>query len=338
MDIDDRIVRLIAFVEKRSEDPAIHPDDETIALFLDGMLAQPERETVVQHVADCAHCREVMRHLMVTDEELLPIAQTPPKLEEKRLRVRAAWAMAATVLLSVGFLTIQTISNRASERRFYSNASELLAAAEFTEVTTLLEEAERQGIRSDRLLNLQSQAIRKYAGPLALTFDGRLTDFGYDIGGIEPRDPLAQLDRPNLNVAHDLLRVANSPNRELRLNRAHSLLVQGKNEDARAEFEECTRLFPLDPATWLGTGLSRFVTNDFAGAETAFRECLRLQPDNSSARQNLAMTLEEEGNFVEALDNWREVLPAETSPSLRAKIALHVETLESQIKDEHQTK
>jgi tetratricopeptide (TPR) repeat protein len=67
----------------------------------------------------------------------------------------------------------------------------------------------------------------------------------------------------------------------------------GRLHDAIAELEAAVRLNPEDARGWHNLGRSRFQLGDFPRAAAAFREELRLKPDDPAAQQALAATLQQ---------------------------------------------
>jgi hypothetical protein len=160
---------------------------------------------------------------------------------------------------------------------------------------------------------------RRPAEPIALAYAGRLTDFGFEIGGVAARDA----GRPGAGIAalraqEVLNRTSGRSDLGAELNRGHALLMLGRAEEALAEFRRATRRALGEPLAWLGQGLAAFVLNDFAAAESAFRESLRLDPQSAAARLNLAMTLEELGKLDQAVTEWERLL-AQPLPEAEAR-------------------
>ena len=115
--------------------------------------------------------------------------------------------------------------------------------------------------------------------------------------------------------------------RESLLNRGHALLSLGQYREAQTEFEAIAARHPREPLAPLGAGLARFALADYPAAETAFRTCPQLDPDNAAARINLAMSLEEQEKFDEALATWEQLLSRSLPDSDRQAILRQVEDL-----------
>ena len=216
-----------------------------------------------------------------------------------------------------------------AEQRTYRRAEQLLASADFGDAQRVLENAERSGVRSGRLLSLNLQAVRELPGSLSLNSAGTLLDFGYDLDGTLSRDAAEQPSLKEAAALLDTTHVAAEENEpvELILNRGHLRLSQNDIEAAVADFRKATAVAPDEPLAWLGLGLSEFAANEFANAEEAFQHSIRLAPELVSARINLAMTLEELGRIDDAREEWKLVLALQPTDNLRNQIERHLEGL-----------
>src|SRR4051794_31525559 len=107
-ELDERLIRPILHAADRdsqdqgSED---HPDEETLALFAQGMLTASERAGLVRHLADCLECRRTASLVLTLGESIAT--------QERRWRsfsLHQGWrswapiAAAASILLAVGWL------------------------------------------------------------------------------------------------------------------------------------------------------------------------------------------------------------------------------------------
>jgi hypothetical protein len=70
---------------------------------------------------------------------------------------------------------------------------------------------------------------------------------------------------------------------------------------------------------------------NYLAAERSFRECLRLDAANTASRINLAMTLEEQARWAEALSLWQEVQKGPLSPSESLKVEKQIEDLRQRL-------
>ncbi len=316
-----------------------HPDEETLALFALGELREPERTALVRHLSECVACRHTAGALMTWTEIADSVsAQTLERPRtDRRLRRLVGWislAAAASVLLAVGLLI--RFSDRGqigpivtSESGVFARAEALIEKRQFDEARSVVAEASRRGITSDRLRALESQALRRIPTTLALAYAGRLTDFGFEIGGATARSAGSHPAADRAQQALKLLAGSGSDDAAVALNRGHALLTLQRPREALAEFRRVSDASSEAPLARLGEGLAQFASADYAAAERAFRACLRLDPNQSAARINLAMTLGEEGKIEEALAVWEQVRahPRELSNEDRRAIQREVEEL-----------
>lgn len=74
----------------------------------------------------------------------------------------------------------------------------------------------------------------------------------------------------------------------------------GRLEAAATAYATATERWPDEPMAWLGLGNVRYELGDSAGAETAYRQALKLRRDLAAARNNLARLLAERGCIAAA--------------------------------------
>jgi Putative zinc-finger len=78
-----------------------HPETNTLSAYIDGQLGSPEHQSVMEHVTDCAECRDavaIRRELGEEETEETPMAPVVP-MRRPRWHVPAAAAAAAVVVL-----------------------------------------------------------------------------------------------------------------------------------------------------------------------------------------------------------------------------------------------
>ncbi|MDZ4852314.1 MAG: tetratricopeptide repeat protein [Pirellulaceae bacterium] len=314
-----------------------HPDEETLSLFTEGLLPDYDRPAVIEHLASCSSCRQLIALLWEQDQSVDSRTTESENVDEVRTirlpenfsRVNRLWTMALAVaaglLLVVGIQWQGGMSSQIAEGKTYASAKQLLSSADFEKAEQLLNEADRKGIRSDRLRSLSSQAVRRLPGSLALASSGLLTEFGFGIGGTIGR---GSESKQGLREAELLLGDAPSEQLEVLLNRGHLKMSKNDFDAAAVDFARASEVDPQEPLALLGIGLADFARQDFAAAEVAFENCLRLSPNHLPARVNRAMTLEELDRFDEARAEWQRVLRGETPDELQAQIEQHLKTLE----------
>lgn len=320
--------------------PPEHADEEAIALFAAGDLPPAQRDAFVAHLADCRECRALTAHVLkdhvaVEDEAAKQVQRASEKGVPAARSQSAASGMRRMILATAaGLLAIMTLgslywaNSGPSEATAYLRAREKLERGEFADARALLAAAEKSGVHSERLKSLDAQALREIPAAISLERAGRLSDFGYDLGGVVARDPVSFPYRGGLAAAEARLGQGAGNELELLLNRGHLRLTQGNIDAASRDFAAAEKLTPSSPLVHLGKGLAAFLNNDFAGAEQDFRRARELDPRGISAAINLAMTLEERGVDQAAMVIWRELLGRDLPPSERERIRAHIQELE----------
>ena len=322
---EDRLLQKI--VARTDTDSASEPhlDDETLALFAAGELTAEHWQSAVRHLADCATCRQIASLLTANWPEESPMVAAQPLPSTRSRRAWLVPAAAAALLLVAGLLVFgRRETSEMAERRTHREASRLLAASDFSQARAALDQAARQGVRSDRLLSLQSQAVRELRGEVALASSGRLMDFGYGVDGVIARGPETQR---GLNEARQLLLEAKGDDFDVRLNRGHLWLSQGDLDLARTEFSQVLERHPKQPLAWLGLGLAEFLREDWSAAETAFRKSAELDPENLAPQINLALTLDEQDRRDEALQIWQRLAERPLSATDRDLVTKAIQEL-----------
>ncbi len=320
------LLRQVDLASSQGENiPADHPDDEALALFAEGNLRSDEQSRVVAHLADCPDCRQTASHLLaMAGEDASEAArdEVRPARKTSFLAERGiALAVAASLLLTVGIglLWFPRRETLLAEADVYSRANQLLSEGRFADARRHIADAARRDVRSDRLASLDAEAVREIPNAIALAQAGRLTDFGYDPGGAAARGPGEALHK-GLAEAKAVLAKASTGDLEVVLNRGHALLSSGDASEAAALFHQAAETAPMQPLAWLGLGLADFMKDDFPGAEAAFRRTIALDPANTAARINLAMTLNELGREAEAQETWQKLLAEPLSAAERRQV------------------
>jgi tetratricopeptide (TPR) repeat protein len=170
--------------------------------------------------------------------------------------------------------------------------------------------------------------VRRIPALLALASAGRLTDFGFEIGGATARGASQGQSSRLAEQALKVLSRSDSNDDAVALNRGHAFLSLQQPREGLAEFQRVIDRSPNSPLAWLGQGLARYALNEYPAAEEAFRACLRLDPDLSAARINLAMTLAEEGKIDEALSSWEDILAHPNTLTAQDRQAIENEVAE----------
>ena len=327
---DERILAQILDAARPQTGPiseSEHVQEESLALFSDGGMTKDERRELLRHLDVCPDCRQAAAWLL-TDAP--PVARPQPSVDRRRTRsIHVFLSVAVLVLVTVTIFALRSPrgTDRVAARQTYDSAAKLLAASDFNQVETLLAAARRRGAWSPALSSLEAQVIRRMPAPLALAQAGRLTDFGYDVGGVAPRD-LPDDPEGRLKSAQSILADAGEEDVRVLLNRGHVLLSLRKADDARREFQAAVRLGPKNSLAWLGLGLANFMLEEFTAAEKAFQRCLQIDRQQIAAKFNLAMTLEENGQPERAMEEWKSLLSVNLSAADRAKVEQAIQLLE----------
>jgi Flp pilus assembly protein TadD len=227
-------------------------------------------------------------------------------------------------LLLVGGVVYWNAALPDSEQVAYALARQRLMDGDFEGVRGVLATASDEVRGSARLRNLEAQAVRQVRAEITLASAGRLSDFGYDLGGVTARSASSPESSAQLQEAERILAAAGDPSVEVSLNRGEILLRRGEYSRASAVFDDVIAAGAGEPLAWLGKGLAAFFQDDFVAAEQAFRRCRELDPSNVAAAINLAMTLEEQNEVAAARQLWMDVLKLELSPSDRSRIEAHL--------------
>src|SRR5882757_8997420 len=94
---------------------------------------------------------------------------------------------------------------------------------------------------------------------------------------------------------------------------AEELSRQGRHDEAIAQFREAlTGLYEHDPNLMLGIARAQFGKGDAPAARTTLDDLIRLNPDFKSPEGHLlyARSLEAEGNFQKALEEYQTLAPS----------------------------
>lgn len=292
--------RLLAEAEPSREADHEHLDDETLALFAAGALTGAARDAAIQHLAACDHCRKVAAFLMEENEE--SSLALPPRKSTWFTPQVLGYALAASLLIGItGFFILPGILNRAGGRPD--------------------QVAHKPPVQPGDPDKVQPNLVRPPLETLAFASQTRLTDYGFGLDGRKLADFEMIKSFEALPAGKDI---------ESLLKRGHLLLSAGNAKLAGEVFQEATEKFPQEPVAWLGAGLAAFVDKNLDAAEKSFRKALDLDPNNQSARVNLAITLEAKNDRNAALQEWKHLLSQKLTPADREKFEQHVKVLEKE--------
>lgn len=351
---DSLLGRLLQLAEPAEPMDMPHLSPETLSEFTTGTLSGEQLDAAFLHLDRCSQCRSEASALVKLsskegepqeDHSLAGVAKQSDRaagntqVERLAAHVREpasswaipSWATAAVVLIATGALVWWVGATRQSPGdRAYTQALAQLQRREFAAVDHTIDAARAAGVQSARLQSLAAESVRRIPGPVALAYRGKLTDFGFDSGGVVARDALDAPQRTAAAKAVEMLKDAGDQEVDLLLNRGHALLSIDQPQDAQREFQQAIKLAPENSLGWLGLGLAEFLRENYTAAEAAFKESARLAPQDVSPKINLALTLEELDRRQEALAMWREALASAASAADRQTIERAIHGLETE--------
>lgn len=289
---DTLLANLLRFTEppSDSEPSTYHLDENDLAEFCTGSADDETRTRVITHLDACPTCRQAASLWMSLEESESTNQESDVRREES-----------GPVTLA---MTSQLRVLAASWIAWATAACVLLATG------TVFWFSPRMPTE------------------LALVHTGRLTDFGYEPGGVVARGPIAPA-KQRANDAAPAPVQPDNPELTVLLNRGHGELTLGELHAARESFETARHMAPDNPWAALGLGLTDFLLDDFNGAERAFREALALDGHLAAARENLAMTLEELNRPEDALAEWQRLLSEPLSTDEREQVERQIDRLQS---------
>jgi Flp pilus assembly protein TadD len=334
--LDDVLLRRL--LERTEDAPDAneksHVDVESIALFASRELHGEGRDKVVAHLAECAACRQTVSELTkMQSADVAPIGGRPANRSQILPWRNIVVALAACLLLACGwfFVSRGRLGPQLAEARAYDQTRNLIEQGQFSAAQAAIAAAGQRGVSSGRLQSLLAQSMREIPSSIALRVAGRLTQFGYEIGGGMIKSLESPPGRKEAEKALAVLDLADSTELEVVLNRGHTLLTLGEDRRALVEFTKATELAPSDSNAWLGRGMATFKLDDFQGAEEYFNKSLSLDSANTAAEINLALVVDKLGRTSEAIDIWRQLLKKPLSENDRQMAQQAILTLESKL-------
>ncbi len=129
-----------------------------LAPFAEGALDPNECKELINHLADCSHCRQVASQLLLLSAESASMSPSIITAESSGTATSSAgwrtrsvvWmALAASLLLAVGLLLTRSGSDpQVAEARMYNSARKLLEDGQFDEARQLLSSSADKKIAS----------------------------------------------------------------------------------------------------------------------------------------------------------------------------------------------
>jgi len=92
----------------------------------------------------------------------------------------------------------------------------------------------------------------------------------------------------------------------------------GRFESAARAYSAAVKRWPDNTTAWLGLGNTRYQTDVFTEAESAYRRVLALDETNAFAQNNLALTLAQRGCYAQAKSVIDAVIRTSTDPAILA--------------------
>ena len=316
-----------------------HPSAEELALAAWEGLNLPQKSPLVRHLATCAACREIFVLLLepeptsasaASSPATRPVTVSPPTPSPTPQPTRRSWIgvlLSSAALLATAIGLVQRPIGRpppgVREAQVFSEARQQLEAGHFTQAEQLVTNAAARGIVSPRLDQLAARAVLGTGGELLVGQPGRLTELGFDLGGVRPRSTVSEAERERVRRALNWLK--DDPQGESLLWRGEMLLVLGEAATALEVFREARQDESLAARAGNGIGRALYLQEQYAAAAAAFREAIPLDPQSPIPVLNLALALEELGDAPAARAAWtalRNLPKATESDRRRANAAL----------------
>ncbi len=357
---DEWLAALILGQTEPAEPSAGHLDESVLALLEFGASTPEELASVREHLAVCPTCRKLVGEtiqipsrgswttsrsailvlglaacilLVVGVFSLSPWASRSRKIAQAEAALQAGDAAKALEslrpLLMKGPQGTPESALSLARTAFSQLMNRALSRGDFDTVEALAQEAFRLGAKSPSIASLQSQAIRRMRGPLALALADRLDRFGIPLQSplgkaLPTEDPTA----PRALQVLEATGTQDSIDRETYLNRAHALLIS-RPETARKMFASWLESHPDDVDALLGRGLAEYFEGGYAASAATFGAVRAAQPGRIAARVDEALALESSGQTAQAITRWDEILGMAIEPELRSSIENRLRILRS---------
>ena len=114
--------------------------------------------------------------------------------------------------------------------------------------------------------------------------------------------------------------IAASANPTLYLEAAADFERGAAPSDSRLAFDAAVQRWPAEPVAWIGRGTAEYRAGNFANAAHDYAEALRLDPDDTGARNNLAQSLLDLGCPAHAREQLAPVNIDALAPALREAV------------------
>ena len=324
------------------EDDDLEVGEELFELFIEGKLEGEDREQFLRYLDRNPRARvaasEYMNFLEVEAENeaspaTISLANATREEESTSMRwTSMAIALAACLLLAVGYWSTGPGANPLSEEDAFSRAASLASQSSFGEASQAIEEARAAGIESPRLDLLAAQVAMQEPHAFDTPDAWSLRSFDYEYDGTLVMDGnVSEEEAKQIDEAGAAVGKVDPAVQLAALTRGRLLLKQNQAEEARDVFGNLLTADASNRAAWLGMGIAEFMIGgaELEAAETTFRKFLIMEPDSLIGRVNLAMCLAEAGKIAEAVEEWRKVDLTQLDEQDRASAAAAIEELEA---------
>jgi tetratricopeptide (TPR) repeat protein len=114
--------------------------------------------------------------------------------------------------------------------------------------------------------------------------------------------------------------IAASANPTLYLEAAADFERGARPEESRLAFDAAVQRWPAEPVAWIGRGTAEYRAGNYANAARDYAAALRLDPNNTGARNNLAQSLLDLGCPLRAREQLMPVNVEALAPPLREAV------------------
>jgi tetratricopeptide (TPR) repeat protein len=273
-----------------------HPDDETLAAFVDGRLDATAREEVMKHTVDCAECRDVV----LLSTEIVAAEGGASNVVRPRVWPRVA-AFAAAAAVAVVFLATPL-----RERVLTPGAMREVAAT----AASLEQRQTDARLSFDRA---HKPAKQRFRG-----------------SGDRAETPIEAAEVAiDVAVAKAASRVEKKPTPENRHALGLALLMDGKPSEAIEELERAASAKPSVAVLndLAAAYLQRASEGDYAHALTIVDRSLQLERTVAGA-WNRALALERLHRYDMAIAAWQEYIRVEADPAWDAEASKRIADLQ----------
>lgn len=183
-----------------------------------------------------------------------------------------------------------------------------LAKGQFDAVQDVVGRAEKLGVASDTLANVDLQAARKSASQLSLEGSATLFDYGYNAVGESTRKGFLEFTQEFERQSQAWKRAiaAHPRSTVLRLNYGQFLLESGLSGPALAEFQAVLNVEPSNLLAQRGSALAHFARQDYSQALKVIESIIQSHGESAADLINAAISCEALQRGDDAIRYWRQ--------------------------------